>query len=588
VLEAYKLLSLSSTDGHALHKSCYVAANGFQIIPVTGHKNSCPAASVLTAVSGKYLQLERIVSYFDRVYTPWMQLLFQLDRTQVEALVAPRDDKGEVDSTTFPLLSEGLIMERCAAYTSDRASAGNASDIAMMAFLVNYDGIVIKALHSGDDEGSTAPDKRSLSANSIHIPRIGLGRRDPATPVSAGCKFAAVFHNAAGAKGYAGHYDALQNVPGMTISELPSPDEMRRAAAARLRDLVAVTRESKDPLVINEELITEFEAGPEPLQSEQGPSGKAAPVIELSGSEDEAVDPDIADAERRLAELKAAKAKVKALAAATKLAEAEAAAASAAAKTVAAAPLAAKAPPAPVQGRPAPAKLPSAPSTAASAGMPPAPAKAPSAPAQSPSALAQTSSESAAADGSLEPEAAAGAGGPALSLFTGGASKPVDPERREAVIACALNLLLAEGDDMCKEYVFGLEPGSVVNLEPDSRRAALTSETTGEAVISVVDGILNSNAATQTKNTNRLFKRLAAYTRGHASLSAEREGSVRSGASLEPLSPDAQRALLQSYVPFLVALNPSFTLSAQALVNTGNYIEPAALAVLPPAAAGSQ
>jgi hypothetical protein len=106
--------------------------------------------------------------------------------------------------------------------------------------------------------------------------------------------------------------------------------------------------------------------------------------------------------------------------------------------------------------------------------------------------------------------------------------------------------------------------------------------------MSVVDGILNSNAATQTRNTNRLFKRLAAYTRGHASLSAEREGSVRSGASLEPLSPDAQRALLQSYVPFLVALNPSFTLSAQALVNTGHYLEPAALAVLPPAAAGSQ
>ena len=141
---------------------------------------------------------------------------------------------------------------------------------------------------------------------------------------------------------------------------------------------------------------------------------------------------------------------------------------------------------------------------------------------------------------------------------------------------------------MCKEYVFGLEPGSVVNLEPDSRRAALTSETTGEAVIDVVDSILSSNAATLTRNTNRLFKRLAAYTRGHASLSAEREGSVRSGASLEPLSPDAQRARLQSYVPFLVALNPSFTLSVQALVKTEHYDESQARAVLSPAAAGSQ
>jgi len=32
VLEAYELLSSPSGEGRALHKSCYVAANGFQII----------------------------------------------------------------------------------------------------------------------------------------------------------------------------------------------------------------------------------------------------------------------------------------------------------------------------------------------------------------------------------------------------------------------------------------------------------------------------------------------------------------------------------------------------------------------------
>jgi hypothetical protein len=110
----------------------------------------------------------------------------------------------------------------------------------------------------------------------------------------------------------------------------------------------------------------------------------------------------------------------------------------------------------------------------------------------------------------------------------------------------------------------------------------------GASVESVVDGILHTNAATQTKRTNILFKRLAAYARGHANLSTEKEGSIRSGVSLDQLSHDAQRALLQSYVPFFVALNPNFTLSVQALVNSGHYDDSLARSVLHPSASDSQ
>lgn len=548
VLEAYKLLSSPSGEGRALHKSCYVAANGLQIIPVTGHKNSCPAASVLTAVSGKHLQLEKVTSYFDRVYTPWMQLLSKLDRAQVEALVAPRNDKGEVDVNASPMLTAGLLMERSAEYVAERASAGNATDIAMMAFLVNYDGIVIKALHSGDDEGSAAPDMRYLSATSTFIPRIGLGRRNHASPLPAGCKFAA----AGGAIGYTGHYDALRNVTGTTTSKLPSPDDMRRAAATRLRDLVAATRDSRAPFSLNEELIAEFEAGPQPLQSEQGSSGKAAAVIELSEGEDEDVDPEVADAERALAELKAAKAKVKALAAAKALAEAEAAAASAAAKAAAAAPAAAS--------------------------------KGPSALAKPPSAPAQASRASAAAKTSPDPDASA-TGELSKGMFKGGASKPVDPERRETAMRLAQELLLAQGDDLCKEWLFGLPFGSLTDAEPDRREAVVKS--LRDSIENVIDSVLHPHPSTATRQANGLFKRLAAYTRGHANLTRN-GGSVRSGESMEQLSTEDQRTLLQSYEPLFLALHPNFKLDSHALVNSGHYDEPLARSVLPPVTAGSQ
>ena len=65
--------------------------------------------------------------------------------------------------------------------------------------------------------------------------------------------------------------------------------------------------------------------------------------------------------------------------------------------------------------------------------------------------------------------------------------------------------------------------------------------------------------------------------------------SVLSGSKLTDAMPvEDQRATLLAFEPFFRALNPKFTLSVPALVNTEHYLETQARAVLSPAAAGSQ
>ena len=184
VLEAYKQLT-AEKGGLLLHRQCYLAANGLQIIPVTGYMNSCPAASVLTAVSGKHLPVPVVESFFQQVFTPWMTLLSKLKPPQVEALVAPRLSSGDADETQAVITAHECI-NRCSEYRRNRSAPGNCVDIAMAAFLVNYDGIFIKALQTGNDEGGHSPDLRSLAASTTFIPRIAfatlLQQRPPRPP----------------------------------------------------------------------------------------------------------------------------------------------------------------------------------------------------------------------------------------------------------------------------------------------------------------------------------------------------------------------------------------------------------------------
>lgn len=90
----------------------------------------------------------------------------------------------------------------------------------------------------------------------------------------------------------------------------------------------------------------------------------------------------------------------------------------------------------------------------------------------------------------------------------------MDSSRRRDAIDRATELFAASGDKLCIEFVFSLRPGSLTDVE--ERANAISAS--ASAVECVVDDILHSHAATQTKNTNKLFTRLAAYTRGHANL----------------------------------------------------------------------
>jgi len=142
-------------------------------------------------------------------------------------------------------------VERSAEYVAERASAGNAIDIAMMAFLVNYDGIVIKALHSGDDEGSAAPDMRYLSATSTFIPALASDAAITPLPYQQDVN-----------SRQSSTMQAVRLATTVTTTpyamwlvrrraSYPSPDDMRRDAATRLRDLVAATRDSRVPFSLN-------------------------------------------------------------------------------------------------------------------------------------------------------------------------------------------------------------------------------------------------------------------------------------------------------------------------------------------------
>ena len=113
----------------------------------------------------------------------------------------------------------------------------------------------------------------------------------------------------------------------------------------------------------------------------------------------------------------------------------------------------------------------------------------------------------------------------------------------------------ASASDTTKAAAATRDAAKATPAPTKARSASDKPTSTPPAPKGVVDGILHTNAATQTKRTNVLFKRLTAYARGHANLSTEKEGSIRSGVSLDQLSHDAQRALCCSHMCLFSSLS---------------------------------
>ena len=222
----------------------------------------------------------------------------------------------------------------------------------------------------------------------------------------------------------------------------------------------------------------------------------------------------------------------------------------------------------------------SASSLSASADASPAPSTADAA---SPVSVAAASPSSADAAPPAASAATAASGGDdtAEHDLPGGAAASVE----QIVLQCTNmlrelgTLLNADCDDMCKEHVFKIVPGTLSSCEPENRKDTL--DKVNKEVADALKVIIHSkNKSQRTRMSNDLLGRLLAYTSGHVTLATEDISSMSSQQLQEPMSPVDQRTYLDYYWPLMTVLNPKLSLDEHTLTSSRFYDVQAARNVL--------